>query len=33
MDDFTNHFAKNTVLYSTYEPEFIFAQLIGKLQD
>ena len=33
MDDFNNHFVKNTIMYSTYEPEFIFAQLIGKLQD
>ena len=33
MDNFNNKIAKNTVMFSTYEPEFIFAQLIGKLQD
>lgn len=33
LDDFKPHNTKNTVMYSTYEPEFIFAQLISKLQD
>ena len=33
MDNFNNKISKNTVMFSTYEPEFIFAQLIGKLQD
>ena len=33
LEDYSPIISKSTQLYSTYEPEYIFAQLQSKLQD
>jgi hypothetical protein len=33
LDNYTPVQNKNTLMYSTYEPDYIFAQLISKLLD